>query len=175
MKEKILAANARYTSQVESLLAELAPICDERLNRKPPDGGWSAMQTLHHLILVEENSLAYIRKKLSFNPKLEKSGLGAWSRMILLRITLLSPLKFKAPKSSGVENIPETGNLADASSRWLAARKELKEFFEAMPPELIDKAVYRHPYIGLINWLQMLDFLNLHFKRHREQIRRAIS
>ena len=77
MKEKILQANTRYAAQVESLLNELVPLGDERLNRKPANGSWSAIQTLHHLILVEENSMVYIHKKLSYNPQLEKTGLNS--------------------------------------------------------------------------------------------------
>lgn len=175
MKEKILAANKRYTNQVDALLNELAPLGDDLLNRTPADGGWSAMQTLHHLILVEENSLAYIHKKLSFNPELPKSGLGAWFKMWLLRITLRSPIKFKAPKSASAERIPEYATFADTRAQWHKIRAEWTAFFENMPIELEDKAVYRHPRVGLINWLQMLDFIQAHFERHRLQVRRAVS
>lgn len=175
MKEKILAANFRYSAQVETLLKELAPLSDELLNRKPTDGGWSAMQTLHHLILVEENSLAYIHKKLSFNPQLPKSGLGAWFKMIVLRITLRSPIKFKAPKAASAERIPEYATYADTYAQWQKIRAEWTEFFKKIPVELEDKAVYRHPRVGLINWLQMIDFIRAHFTRHRLQVRRAIS
>lgn len=175
MKEKILAANLRYSNLVDALLKELEPLDDALLNQKPADDAWSAMQTLHHLILVEENSLAYINKKLSFNPNLPKSGLGAWFKMILLRITLRSPIKFKAPKSASAERIPDRANFAETQAQWQKIRDEWTRFFESLPIELEDKAVYRHPRIGLINWLQMIEFIQAHFERHRFQIRRAVS
>ncbi|MFN0035986.1 MAG: DinB family protein [Saprospiraceae bacterium] len=175
MKEKILAANARYSAQVGALLNELAPLDDELLNRKPADGGWSAMQTLHHLILVEENSMAYIRKKLSFNPTFEKAGMGAWGRMVLLRITLRSPFKFSAPKSAGNEQIPDTALLEEARARWQKIREEWSEFFENLPADLADKAAYKHPRAGRLNWMQMLGFFSVHFERHRGQVRRAVA
>ncbi|MBC7774238.1 MAG: DinB family protein [Phycisphaerae bacterium] len=174
MKEKILSANARYTAEVEALLNELASLGDERLNRKPADGGWSAIQTLHHLILVEENSIAYIYKKLSFNPQLEKIGLNAWLRSLLLRLSLRSPIKFKAPKSASNELIPERGTLEEISARWQKIRGEWEGFFEKMSPELYDKAAYKHPRAGRLSWLQMIDFFNSHFERHRRQARRAV-
>ena len=174
MKEKILAANKRYAAQVDALLNELALLGDERLNRRPADGGWSAMQTLYHLILVDENSLAYLHKKLSFNPQMEKAGLGAWARGIMLHAFLRAPFKFKAPKSAGNENIPETGNFAEILARWQKIRLEWMNFFQGMPVEILDKAVYKHPRAGRLGWLQMIYFFGSHFERHRRQIRRAI-
>jgi len=175
MKEKILQANARYAAKVESLLNELVPLGDERLNRKPADGGWSAIQTLHHLILVEENSMAYIHKKLSFNPQLEQAGLGSWWRCLLLRATLWTPIKFKAPKSAGIERIPESGTLQEVVARWKKIREDWTAFFENMPPELQDKAAYKHPRAGRLSWLHMLKFFSSHFERHRRQVHRAVS
>ncbi|MDO8366286.1 MAG: DinB family protein [Saprospiraceae bacterium] len=175
MKEKILAANARYSAKVDALLSQLASFDNERLNRKSPDGGWSAIQTLHHLMLVEENSLAYLRKKLSFNPPLEKAGPWAWWRSLLLRISLQSPIKFKAPKSAGTERIPETDTLEVVLTRWQKIRAEWLDFFEKMPADLLDKAAYKHPRAGRLSWIQMLDFFAIHFDRHRRQVQRAIS
>jgi uncharacterized damage-inducible protein DinB len=174
MKSQILAANARFAEKVNALLDELRPHSHDLLNRKPATGGWSAIQTMYHLILVEENSLAYIRKKLGFNPPLGKAGIGAWLRMRLLLLTLWSPVKFKAPKSAGSEKIPETATFSETEARWKSIRAEWADFFAQMPDALSDKAVYRHPRIGLINWLQMIRFIEAHFIRHRGQIRRAL-
>jgi len=175
MKEKILQANTRYAAQVESLLNELVPLGDERLNRKPANGSWSAIQTLHHLILVEENSMLYIHKKLSYNPQLEKAGLGSWWRSLLLRAILRMPYKFKAPKSAGNERIPELDTLQEVEARWQKIRAEWTVFFEKMPPDLSEKAAYKHPRAGRLNWLQMLAFFSSHFERHRQQVLRAVS
>jgi uncharacterized damage-inducible protein DinB len=175
MKEKILSRHAQYDAQVHALLQELAPLGDDLLNRKPDDGGWSAIQTLHHLILVEENSMAYLRKKLSYGPVLEKPGLSAWARSLLLRLTLQSPIKFKAPKAAGNERLPEHATFRETEAQWQKIRTEWFEFFEKMPAELIDKAVYKHPRAGRQSWVQMLDFFISHFDRHRAQARRAVS
>ncbi len=175
MKEKIRTANARYTQQVEALLAELAPLGDTLLNRKPEKGGWSAMQTLHHLILVEENAMAYIRKKMSFNPQFEKAGFTAWLRSFFLRITLRSPFKFKAPKSASAERIPDIAGFEETQAQWQKIRLEWTDFFDKMPIELADRLTFNHPRAGRIGWLHLLDFFSTHFERHRTQVRKAVS
>ena len=75
MHSKILQRNTEYQNKVEQLLARLAPLDEALLNRPAANGGWSAIQTVHHLILSEELSLGYVRKKLSFPAQLENAGL----------------------------------------------------------------------------------------------------
>ncbi|HAD14855.1 MAG TPA: hypothetical protein DCF33_20700 [Saprospirales bacterium] len=175
MKESIIRANEAYSKEVADLLKELSGCSDLHLNRKPSDQGWSAIQTIHHLILVEENAMAYLRKKLSFDPELKPPGWLAGLKMLLLKTTLALPIKFKAPKSAGSDKIPETDTLESVKSRWMKTRSDWTFFFESMPENLLNKAVYRHPIIGLISWLQTISFLSTHFNRHKRQIKRAIS
>ena len=66
MKPSIISRNKQYSQRLQTLLQELAAFDDEKLNRKPADGGWSAIQTMHHLILSEEFSMRYIQKKMGF-------------------------------------------------------------------------------------------------------------
>ena len=174
MHTKIVSAYLAHAARFEDLFRELEPLNEALLNQKPENGGWSAIQTLHHLILVEENSLAYLHKKLSFNPKFEKPGLSASIRLFLLRIALFSPIKFKAPKSTAPEIIPETENLSKTKARWQEIRWKWVDFLENIPPELLDKAVYKHPRAGRLSWLQTITFLRLHLDRHRGQILRAV-
>ncbi|MEO6037984.1 MAG: DinB family protein, partial [Saprospiraceae bacterium] len=118
MKTAILRKYERYDQHVRSFLDALAQYPDEQLNRKPAGGGWSAMQVLHHLLLTEELSMAYIRKKLSYNPSLEKVGLGSHWRTFLLHAFLRSPVKFKAPAMIGDSNLPDFATLAETRARW---------------------------------------------------------
>ena len=175
MKTKIMAANKAYTAKVIALLNDMGQYPDDLLNKIPADKGWSAIQTMHHLILVEEQSMAYLRKKLSFNPVLGTAGWLAGLKMMLLKISMISPFKFKAPKATAGEYIPVRDSLEAVKSRWQKIRQEWEDFFADLPDEWINKAVYRHPRVGLINWIQTIDFLSSHFDRHRRQITRAIS
>ncbi|MBK8193741.1 MAG: DinB family protein [Lewinellaceae bacterium] len=174
-KSALIARNQRYAQQVNTLLADMEKYTGEMLNRKPADGGWSAIQTMHHLILTEELSLAYVKKKMSFNPEFGKTGPGALWRGFLLWAYLSTPFKFKAPKTVSDESLPASATLAETRRRWQDARDAWSDFFEQMPEETAALAVYRHPRAGRLGWTQMMSFFETHLGRHEKQIRRALK
>jgi hypothetical protein len=173
-KSKILARNTRHDQMVETLLAALARHSDEALNQIPAGGGWSAIQTAHHLLLAEQGALQYVRKKLSAPATFERVGLGARWRSGLLWLAMVSPLKFSAPTNVSGEKLPAWATLADTQAEWRRIRAEWADFFATLPDGLADKAVFKHPRAGRIGWLQMLAFFDAHFNRHLKQIRRAL-
>lgn len=175
MKSSIITRNSAYSQKVQALLQELSAYSDENLNRIPADGGWSAIQVLHHLILSEEFSLQYVQKKMGFTSDFEQNNLSARLRSLLLWVSLSSPLKFKAPARIGKEYLPDFATLAETGQRWMQARKAWEDLFEQLPAELSNKLVYKHPRAGKITWMQMLHFFNTHFDRHKKQIFRAFN
>lgn len=174
MKNELLRRNERYNQLINKLFAEVESLGDDILNRKPANGGWSALQTIHHLILTEELSLAYLKKKLGFNPELEPAGFGERWRGFLLWFSLSVPIKFKAPKNVGDDNLPDRSTRAEARARWQKIRADWTDFLSQMPDNLLNKAIYKHPRVGRLGWPQTMAFLEVHFKRHLKQIRRAI-
>jgi len=174
MHTKLLAKNAAYQRQVEDLLTEISALGDTALNKRPPGGGWSVVQVMHHLIISEEQSLRYVQKKLSFNPKLNDSGLMEWLRARTLWFYLNVPIKFKAPPMVGDENLPEFATLEDTRERWLKIRGDWAGYLDKMPPEVAGKAVYRHPIAGRLGWAGMFTFFTTHLTRHLKQIRRTL-
>ncbi len=175
MKAAILRKNERYDAQVRQLFDTLAPYPDDQLNRKPAAGGWSAIQTLHHLILTEEVSLRYVHKKLSFGPVTEKVDFGTQWRSFWLSAYLWSPLKFKAPDMVGDTHLPVFATLAETRTRWEQTRQAWAQYLTDLPDELLDKQVYKQPVAGRLGWLQTLQFFESHFRRHRKQALRAIQ
>lgn len=175
MKAKIHQSNAHYQKLVESLFDELSATDDAVLNMSALDGGWSAIQVMHHLILTEELGLKYVRKKMSFSSKFEKTDIRSWFRTRALWFYLNTPFKFKAPEIVSEENLPGFTTLADTRTRWMNIRREWAEFLAQLPDDLLDKTVYRHPLAGRLGWLGMLDFYHYHFRRHRKQIRRTLG
>lgn len=175
MKSKILRLNSAYQKEVEQLLKELAASNDAILNMAAIDGGWSAIQTVHHLILVEEYALQYVEKKLSFNPTLPKTDFNTRLRSASLWFYLNLPFKFKAPTAVAEENLPGFTTFALSRERWLDIRQKWTVFLEQLPEELLDKAVYRHPFVGRLDWPGMLRFFRYHFERHRKQIWRTMG
>ncbi|MCW5923762.1 MAG: DinB family protein [Saprospiraceae bacterium] len=174
MKEVLKRRNERYNQLINNLFTEMEAHTDAVLNRQPAKGGWSALQTMHHLILSEELSHAYVKKKLSFSPDLERAGLGAHWRGFLLWLSMNVPLKFEAPKAVSKEYLPAQSTLAETRARWQKARADWTDFFAQMPDSLADKALYKHPRAGRMGWLQMMVFFEAHFKRHLKQMRSAI-
>ncbi len=173
-KRYILRNNDQYTLWVNELFAEMNQHTEESLNRRPTDGGWSVIQNMYHLILSEELSLAYVRKKIGFNAVFD--GVTPWShgRSFLLWLSLRSPIKFKAPAFISKEALPEYASLSDTRDRWLKARADWTDFLQNMPDDLVNKAVYKHPRAGKLGWGGTLQFFKIHFKRHRSQMRRAL-
>lgn len=148
---------------------------DEELNQVPGPGKWSVIQVMHHLIISEELSLRYVKKKLSYNPALKKAGFSEGFRRMLLKIYLGLPFKFKAPKGVNDEALPAQVPFSATAQRWEAIRFELAKFLEGLDSGLIDKELYKHPAAGKMTLSGMLDFYLAHFRRHREQIIRALA
>jgi uncharacterized damage-inducible protein DinB len=174
MRNQIIKTYSAYTKEVHQLLTELESLADARLNQNPVKGGWSAIQTMHHLIMSEEQSLAYVRKKMSFNPDFKRADIGSHVRSFALWLMLTSPFKFRAPKFIAEAYLPANESLANTRKRWEAIQQEWMEFFAELPAELLPKTVYKHPRAGRQTFGQMVGFFRWHFKRHRKQIMRAI-
>lgn len=174
MINNILSRNKRYSEQVAAVLTELENHPEPLLNRKPADGGWTALQTAHHVLLAEERSLQYLHKKLSAPAEFKRVGWNENWRAFLLWASLSLPIKFKAPEPTNPENLPEQSSLDEVRRRWHTVRADWTRFFEELPEELSDKAVYRHPRAGRIGWMQTLNFFETHLRRHHKQMLRAL-
>lgn len=147
----------------------------EELNHAPGPGKWSAIQVMHHLIISEELSLGYLKKKTSFQSNFEKAGLKTSLRKGLLKIYLSLPFKFKAPKGVSDEALPAFGTLEETMDRWEKARQAMAAFLSQAPEGYSDKEIYRHPFAGKLTLEGMLEFFLAHFRRHREQVIRTLG
>jgi DinB superfamily len=175
MSDNILNQLNLHYGRVEQLLDSLKDYDDAALNRKPAPGSWSAIQTLHHLILSEELSLAYVQKKLGFQQDgFEKAGIASWGRSVLVWFFLNLPFKLKAPPGVGPEALPEQATLAATRARWEAIQKRWLDFFRALPAGLENRVVYKHPVSGRLSWGGMIGFFRQHRARHSGQIWRAL-
>lgn len=175
MLQKLTDRNHAYTLLVQDLLHKMASFDEETLNRQPAPGTWSALQTMHHLILSEELGLKYVQKKLSFDAPIPDAGWRSRWRGAWLWFYLNVPIPFKAPVIVSTEMLPERSTLEATRERWMAVRLGWTEFIKEMPLNLIGKAVYRHPIAGRLGWREMLLFYRFHFERHLKQIWRALK
>lgn len=175
MKHKVLQNLDKIDTQLQALFDRLEQYSDELLNQKPAEGEWSPMDNLHHLMRSERLSQGYIRKKLSFNPKLKRANLSTAWRSWLLSTYLRFPMKFKAPEAVAEEHFPEYSSLKDVRDQWQQQRQQLKSYLEDLPEHIYDKELYKHPFAGRVTIRGMVDFFGGHLERHSRQIDRALA
>ena len=161
--------------ELDELFTKLKNFDNSALNQKPADGGWSVIQVLHHLILAEGGSARYIKKKLSFNPKLGKAGFMAAWRLLVVNVSFMLPIKYKAPKGVGDESLPGSAELETTRATWQAQREELRQLLSELPDTYFDKELYKHPLAGKMSLNQMLKFFRVHIRRHQPQINRLLK
>ena len=164
----------RLDDSFRDLLKELDGYTDATLNRVPKEGAWSVFQTMHHLILSERMSLNYVKKKLSFEPKLKKAGVGSKMRSTLVNNYLRSPFKRKAPTFISGENLPKESTFWEVVKAWKTDREELRRYLSELPKEHFSKEIYKHPFAGRLSLDGMLSFFQQHYERHLRQIRRTL-
>ncbi|NND04891.1 MAG: DinB family protein [Saprospiraceae bacterium] len=168
-RQKMFTELDLLDARLEDLLSELEGISLEILARRKEPEQWSPIEVCQHLYLSEKLSLAYVQKKLSFDPVLRKAGLLSWIRSLVLNWYLQTKLKFKAPKST--TKFRMEGLTVDLIAiDWNGLRATLRQIITEMDSSHLDKAIYRHPIVGRLSILQMLRFFRSHFDHHYLQI-----
>jgi hypothetical protein len=155
------------------VLARLEGHDRTRLNRPRADGGWSVLQILHHVIAAEAGTLRYISKKMLAGTSLPRAGLKSRLRLWALRVTLASPLRFRAPGTIG--DVPDETDPAELKAHWDDVRVSGKELLDGFPGELLDRMVFRHGFVGLMGLPDTLDFLQAHLDHHVRQVDRGLG
>lgn len=144
-------------------------------NKKRSEAEWSPLEVVQHLILVEQASLAYTKKKSSFPDKLLNAGAFGFVRIFLMYVLLYLPIKVKAPKEINESKFRKGALLEELMEEWSASRNALEAFLEEYPAEYYNKLSYKHPFAGRLTVDGMLTFVELHFDRHLGQINRSLK
>jgi uncharacterized damage-inducible protein DinB len=164
----------RLNQETEELLAELRAYAEAELNQPPRPGAWSAVQTMHHLMLTEGAALTYLRKKLSHQPQLKRAGLPEKAREWLLALYFRTNMKRQAPAYISGDRLPQTASLTTTQEQWRKARQALRDYLAGLDASVFTKSVFKHPFVGRMSLAGMLYFHLLHFRHHRKQIRAAV-
>ena len=173
MKQKTLAVFNQIDAQKSDILLLYDSLSPGKLQFKPGPDQWNLLQVLQHLITAEQQSLAYIQRKLKAHENIPKAGLGSSARHMLLKIALYLPIKFKAPKIADVHE--ENPDFEQMKSEWAGIRSELQTLLENSDSKMLAKALYRHPRAGMLNLKQALEFFESHIAHHQKQIDRLIA
>jgi hypothetical protein len=150
------------------LLNDLQGIDDTLLNTCPAEGKWSIGQIAAHLLQVEQLTIGYIQNKLSKEEELHTTSIKNMVSSVILKVALNSGMKFKAPKVAA--SVPDVVSLDKVRTQWDETRYKLEDLLTEIPPAMLDKCLFRHPYAGMLNASQTLTFLQDHFNHHLHQI-----
>ena len=140
--------------------------------RQPTPSSWSIGQVANHLYWSERNSLAYMKKKLSYPDSVPLYHPKSWLGTMLIKLVFLTGYKVKAPVSIDMWKIEEVLNPVDLEKKWNDLRVEIKAFYEENEPRFRKYLAFRHPFAGRMTMLQVLIFWNDHMRHHMKQVRR---
>ncbi len=161
-------------SELNILFEELSGFSFEDLDKKPYPGAWSVLEILQHVIIVEKQSLAYIKKKTSYPDTLKDAKFTEHFRKFLLYLYLRAPIKIKAPAVVSEERFDQGISFEELIEDWREARQELMDFLESVPEEWVNKLIYRI-FVGRMTLDGMLLFFREHFGRHKKQVKRTLK
>ena len=92
---------------------------------------------------------------------------------LLIKIVFTFNIKFKAPEI--VEpKIPFT-TLAELETRWSNNRNAIAKILNTLSDEEVNKTLWKHALAGKMNLHHMVQFLGLHYYRHKKQIERTLN
>ncbi len=154
---------------LEKLIDHLNKLGPEELHKRVADE-WSPAQVFQHLHDSEWGTLGYLKKKMQAPAnEVQTGGLEAKLRSFMLNRALKSKKKkFRAPKI--LSNLPDRPDYNALKAHYPKVRSGLRELLSSVDHTNLNKTYFKHPRAGRITFLQTLSFLDLHFKRHFEQI-----
>lgn len=162
---KLIADYDKLLQTVNALPAEI-------IYQPMQENKWSVVQTLQHLNFAFVSSINYLKKKLQ-GDTFEYNPIAGWVRSYLLNSQLRTTKKFKAPK--GLPEPIEITTIETVINEWNTIQSELKQILEELPENLVNKNIFRHPRVGLINASQMITFFSAHLYHHEQQIQQYLS
>jgi hypothetical protein len=172
MNQQLDNQYTKFEADRKNLLESLRSISQEKLNAQP-EGKWSVIQNLNHLVLAEYGTINYLKKKILAVDSLKKSGIKSWLGYQLICLYLILPNKVKAPK--GVDNPENNETIATVTAKWDKLRAEWYQFLAQIPDNQLEKAIFRHPFGSRLNIYQTVGFCEAHFQRHAKQVRRLLQ
>ena len=161
---------ASIEKQREQLLYSLRLLSNERRNEYQA-GKWSIHQIIAHLITAERLSVQYLNKKILGVNEARDSGMLEEMKMILLIISQRLPLKFKAPKAVTDQTSKET-DFNKLVEQWDQTRRELKTLLDRVEEQHVNRKIYKHVRVGMMNVKHALKFFREHVNHHTPQIKR---
>lgn len=156
----------------KEILTQYNAFTADQLTFKPDPGHWNVLQVLNHIIITEKMASIFIKRQLGGKKYPPAPGVKSQFRYALLKLTLKLPFRYKTSTiADSTGKTPDFGRLTES---WNTIRTEIRSIIESTDSELLDLGVYEHPRAGLIDMEKVLEFLDIHIRRHQKQIERII-
>lgn len=178
MPEQKSAIDTRFQileDRKQELFTLLDRLPDNLYYQQPAQLSWSIGQVINHLYWSERNSLAYLKKKLSYPDSVPRYHWKSWAGILLIKLVFLTRFKVKAPASIDMWQVEKIFSPTALKTNWDDLRKELKAFIDQHQPVFGRHLAFRHPFAGRMTMYQMLIFFNDHIRHHQRQIRKIES
>ncbi len=168
MKQKILKKLDTLIAETSETLESVKDLSEKDLHNNAY--GWSIIQVFSHLNTAEFSSLLYMKKKMKAGSKMPAYNFSNRIRYFFTQGLLKSSLRWKAPKL--VANPKADYSLDEIKQDWSNTREQIRKYIDEYPEELINKAVYKHPFAGRLDLNRAIDSFIYHQRHHRHQIKR---
>jgi uncharacterized damage-inducible protein DinB len=151
------------------LIAHVSVLSFEEYFRIPAPDKWSIAQIMTHLMVAEQLSLGYMKKKSLGIEQVKDSGAFTEARFRFYNVVLGLPVKLKAPKAI-LDNTPEPLPLSDLEVNWKRTRNKLKAFLSTIEDKHVHRLIFKHAFAGRLSAIHALRFFIEHIHHHRPQI-----
>jgi len=155
----------------QEILLLLQTLSPAEYAQQPAPASWSIEQVVNHLYLSERNSLAYLKKKLSYPDTVPRYNPKSWGGILLIKLVFFTHYKIKAPESIDTSKVESNLPFEELKIKWEMLREELISFIEKNHAVFGNHLAFRHPFAGRMTMYQMLIFINDHIRHHQRQIR----
>jgi len=170
MKKELQLTFDELESQRAELLKEVISLSHDELT-KSPEGKWSIIHILSHIVAGERAGLEYVRKKVLGVREAGESGMWEGLKLALFKASQRIPfLKYKAPRVL-VDRTIVYNDLSTLELEWENIRRDWRSFLDKLPDEFSNKKIFRHAVGGRFNVRQGLVILREHINHHIPQIR----
>ncbi len=138
------------------------------LAARPAAGGWTVLDVVQHVIIVEELVLRALPTRPGPLPLTQRIRSGL--RLTALRIYLRSGGRVQAPTPAILPqgSVP----LEELRARWDHTRAGYATALASFGPEDLLRPMMKHPIVGKLTPVQTLTFLGTHLTHHGRQIER---
>ncbi len=170
MKKKSLKVFNRLENQRGEIINMYNELAEDQLRFSPGPQEWSLLQVMRHLVTSEKQSMIYIQRKMGNQEEVPITGIDSTIRHLILKVALILPLKFKAPKIAQVSE--EHPDFDSMKMEWDSIRDEMRSLIKNSDDKTLGKALYKHPRAGLLNIKQALKFIETHTAHHQKQMER---